>query len=157
MLKIRRILIPIDFSEHCTRALTHARELASAHGSDMDLIHVIEESAFPAFYKVGEEAMYGEVSSLRERAQAALVECMGDMEEAEFEGGMTFHVEQGKPDEKIIEVADETDTDLIVISTHGMSGLERVLMGSVAEKVIRDAPCPVFVVKSFGKSLVPAD
>lgn len=68
-----------------------------------------------------------------------------------------FHVGPGKAPSKISDVADELNVDLVAMSTHGRTGLERVLMGSVAENVIRRAPCPVFAVKPFGVSLAHED
>ncbi len=58
MLQIQRILVPIDFSEHSTRALAHAREIAASHGARLDLLHVIEEPVFPSFNTLG-AAVYG--------------------------------------------------------------------------------------------------
>lgn len=153
MLSIKRILVPIDFSEYCTQALSHAHELAVEHGAEVDLLHVVEEMAFPAFYQIGEAALYGEVSSLRDRAMEALADCAGS-DGADLSGETGFHVEEGRPAEKIIEIASAQDSDLIVISTHGLSGIERVLMGSVAQTVIQEAPCPVFVISARGKSLL---
>jgi nucleotide-binding universal stress UspA family protein len=63
-------------------------------------------------------------------------------------------VRSGHPVEEIIDVADDLDAALLAIATHGRAGVKRMLMGSVAETVIRRAPCPVFTVKSFGRSLV---
>lgn len=153
MLKIRRILVPIDFSEYCTTALMYGRELAAVHEASIDLLHIVEEPAFPAFYKMGEEAMYGDVSSLRDRALDAMAECAG-VDEPKDSDEIAFHVEEGRPGHVIVEFAESRDSDLIVISTHGLSGIERVLMGSVAQKVIQDAPCPVFVIEARGKSLI---
>lgn len=153
MLSINRILVPIDFSEYCTEALSYARELAAVHGANVDLLHVVEEIAFPAFYQMGEAAMYGEVSSLRERAIEALADCAGS-HGADLGGDIEFYVEEGRPAEKIIEIATAQDSDLIVISTHGLSGIERVLTGSVAQQVFQEAPCPVFVISAKGKSLL---
>jgi nucleotide-binding universal stress UspA family protein len=67
---------------------------------------------------------------------------------------VTVTVRDGHPAPETLDAADELDADLLAIATHGRSGVERMLMGSVAEKVIRRAPCPVFTVKSFGQSLV---
>lgn len=154
MLKIKNVLVPVDFSEHCTQALAHARALAQAHESELHLLHVVEETVFPSFYKMGEQVMYGETASLRERAAEALSDCMEEPG-PKLAADVAFHVEEGHPGEEIVRYAEEQDTDLIVISTHGMTGVERVLMGSVAQKVVRESPCPVFVVKAKGKSLLP--
>lgn len=157
MLSIRRILVPIDFSEHCNEAIAYARELAAVHSSHIDVVHVIEEPAFPAFYKMGEAVLYGDVSNLEERAGNALIEFVEGAPGPSLETEPAVHVEKGKPVERIVELAKELDTDVLVIPTHGLSGVKRALMGSVAEGVVRKANCPVFVVKAYGKSLLPGE
>lgn len=154
MLNIKRILVPIDFSDHCTQALAHARQLAADYESEMELLHVVEEAVFPSFYKMGEEAMYGDVASLRERAFEALSECVAS-DGPSLGEDVSFHVEEGYPGNEIVGYAERQNIDLIVISTHGLTGVERVLMGSVAQKVVQGSPCPVFVIKANGKSLTP--
>ena len=66
-----------------------------------------------------------------------------------------LHVVKGRPGAEILRFVQQHDVDLVVMPTHGLTGLEHLLMGSVAEKVVRQAPCPVLVVKAFGKSLLP--
>lgn len=155
MLKINRILVPVDFSEHCSRVLMYAREIAALHDAEIDILHVVERPSFPSFYKMGEEAMFGKVESLYKKASEALKQCMDEAEGPDVESGISFHVEEGHPGHEITAFAAEYDSDLIIISTHGLSGMERVIMGSVADRVVRDAPCPVFVIKAYGKSLLP--
>lgn len=155
MLSIHRILVPIDFSEHAAEALACAREFAVVHSSNIDVVHVIEEPAFPAFYKMGEAALYGDVSKLSERAEDALTEFIERVPGPPLEKMPGLHVEEGKAVDRIVALSKKLDTDLLVISTHGLSGVARVLMGSVAEGVLRNAECPVFVVKAYGKSLLP--
>lgn len=155
MLSIRRILVPIDFSEHAFEALACAREFAVLHSSEIDVVHVIEEPAFPAFYKMGEAALYGDVSKLSERTEDALTEFIERAPGTPLEKVPGFYVEKGKAVKRIVALSKKLDADLIVISTHGLSGVARALMGSVAEGVVRNAECPVFVVKAYGKSLLP--
>lgn len=152
MLNIDRILVPTDFSEHAQQALAYARALAAAYGARIELLHIIEEAAFPAFYALGADAMYGEVPDLEERARAAL-QRLAD-ERLAGERGVSCHVRKGRAAGEIAGLAEDGDVDLIVIASHGLTGLERLMMGSVAEKVVRLAPCPIFVVKSFGRSLL---
>lgn len=154
MFHIDRILVPIDFSEFSAAALAYGRELARLHNAELDLLHVLEEPAFPAFYKMGEEALYGEASTLEKRCHEALQSLIEEAEGEPPKEGLGVHVQRGKPADEIIEFAQEHDVDLIVISSHGLSAVERVLIGSTAEHVIRRAPCPLFVLKSFGKMLL---
>ncbi len=65
-----------------------------------------------------------------------------------------IHVMEGRATSDIVHFAEQNDSDLIVIATHGLSGVKHMLMGSVSEKVVRVAPCPVFTVEAFGKSLL---
>ena len=143
------ILVPIDFSEHARTALRHAKALGHLLGARLDVLHVIYDSLHPAFYghasKVYDKDMdEGVLSQLEEFYQQA-------------EGpdtDVTFAVRPGHAVKEIVQFAEEEGSDLIVIGTHGLTGMDRFLLGSVTEKVIRRAPCPVFTVKSFGKLLV---
>lgn len=153
MLQIQRILVPIDFSEHSTRALAHAREIAASHGARLDLLHVIEEPVFPSFNTLG-AAVYGKPVGLRQMVQAALEELVEERGEPDVEAGFGYHVPRGRVAEEIAQFAKEHDIDLIVMASHGLTGLQQLMLGSIAERVVRAASCPVLVVKAFGKSLV---
>lgn len=154
MLKIERILVPVDFSEHAARALEHARAIAASHDAALELLHVIEEPTFPAFYGAAYKAAYGTVPDVQEQARAALERLTQAVRETDVERGIGHYVRRGHAAAEIIQLAEEHDIDLIVIASHGLTSLEHLLLGSVAEKVVRTASCPVFVVKAFGKSLV---
>lgn len=150
---VSRILVPIDFSKHARRALLHARALAEQFGAKLLLLHVIEEKLHPAFYTIALQSIYDADPFIEDKALAQLKEefaaAGGRDDEAEFV--VLYGVAPGQ----ILDVAAESQADLIVMGTHGLTGLDRFFMGSVAEKVVRRAPCPVFTVKSFGKMLVP--
>jgi nucleotide-binding universal stress UspA family protein len=156
MLTVRSILVPIDFSEHARLALEHSRAFAEAFDAHLDLLHVIEEPSFPSFYKTGAVALYGEVPDLQEAARTALRDLFGEVEPNTLHQGIGFHVRQDVVADAITDFAASHDTDLIVIASHGLTGLKHHLLGSNAEKVMRLAPCPVLVVKAFGKSLIDA-
>lgn len=149
---VRRILVPLDFSDLSHRALKHAKELAMTYGARLDLLHVVEEVALPAAY--GMEPVNLVIPEVVESSERALAEMA--REEIGYEH-VVVHALTGYAVSTILDFAAENDMDLMVIATHGRTGLDRILLGSVAEKVVRRAPCPVFTVKSFGKSLVPAD
>lgn len=152
MLNIRRVLVPIDFSEHSVRALAHAGALAATHDAALTLLHVIEDPTFPAFYGAA-SAVYGPSPDLTDEADAALQE-LADEVDLGAVPSVTCEVQTGRAAPGVIDWAEAHDTDVIVLSSHGLTGLKRLLMGSVAEKVVQRAPCPVFVVKAFGKWLV---
>lgn len=148
---IERVLAPIDFSEFTEAAIDYAVELAQTYGARIDLVHVVNDASFPGVY--GMDAQPLALEKMEEGAQEALEDLVH--EHIGFED-VRVAVEVGHPAGRIAGYAEEEDIDLIVIPSHGRSGLKRMLMGSVAEKVVRSAPCPVFTLKSFGKSLLPA-
>jgi nucleotide-binding universal stress UspA family protein len=144
------MLVPVDFSEHQTRLLDHVRELAPVYDMDATVLHVVEMRGVPDAY--GVYSSLPDPGKLGERAEKALDE---EVESLRADGiDVSVAVKSGHPADQILTYAEEIDAAFVTIATHGRTGLERMLMGSVAEKVIRRAPCPVCTVKSFGQSLV---
>lgn len=147
-----RILAPADFSKHAHQALLHAREISALYKASVDLLHVIPEPSFPVFYEFANSPeVYYRSAELKESSAAELQKLA---EETGPWHDIRCHVTSGIPEEVILGYAEDHGTDLIVLATHGLSGLSHLLMGSVTEKVVRRAPCPVFTLHSFGKSLV---
>lgn len=147
------LLVPIDFSDQQPRLLAHARELALAYGMTLTLLHVVEAEEVPDVY--GAYADPPEPGVLADRTETVLDERAQTLREHGVD--VEVEVRSGHAAAETLDAADEMDADLLAIATHGRSGVERMLMGSVAETVIRRAPCPVFLVKSFGQSLVLED
>lgn len=151
----RRILVPVDLSEHARSALAHARELAEESGAEIHLLHVVQ--AFPD-YGTAEMPPVPETLSEEERREIEGTlreiadEVLGD------DLPVTLHVHEifGNPALVVLDLAKQFDVDLIVLGSHGRSGIRRFWLGSVTEKVVQLAPCPVFTVKVFGKSLLPS-
>ena len=148
---ISRVLAPVDLSEQSSMVVNHAAALSDAYGAPLDLLHVVEEAAYPSAY--GLDATSTNQPNVQNRAREALETLAGELEMRP--DPVHIHVLAGNAARDIVEFADEHEADLIVMATHGRTGLERFLIGSVAEKVVRRAPCPVFTLKSFGKSLLP--
>jgi nucleotide-binding universal stress UspA family protein len=146
---LRRILLPVDFSEHSKSALRYARALAIIYDARLEVVHVIDSEIIPVVY--GLDAMAPPTEQVHQRAAEALRDLVAGETEAEQ---ITTTVTVGHPATEVLAYAKAREVDLIVIATHGRSGLKHFLMGSVAEKVVRMAPCPVFTVKSFGKDLL---
>jgi nucleotide-binding universal stress UspA family protein len=148
---VRRILVPIDFSDASDTAVQHAKEIALTYGAEIDLLHVVEEPFYPPAYEVS--ASHFPTEDVVESAEAQL----GDIarEEIGYEHVMV-EATSGRPYRSILDYIDENDVDLTVIATHGRTGVDRLLLGSVAERVLRQSPEPVFVVKPGRKSLVAA-
>jgi len=144
------LLVPVDFSEHRFRLLAYARELAPVYDLEVLLLHVVEMRSFSKVY--GHSAPDPAPGHLADRARQVLNEEGDSLRDTGID--VRVEVRAGQPAAEVLDLADEIDTAYLLIATHGRTGLERMLMGSVAEKVIRQAPCPVFTVKSFGHSLV---
>jgi len=146
-----RILVPIDFSDHSKKALVYAKEIAESYGANLQLLHVIEDTIHPAFSLSGKSSIFDLVPGIEE-------DCRRRIEKLIQETGVSKEnteiiVKGGQAAHDIIKFAKENSSDLVVIATHGLTGIEHLLLGSVTEKVVRMAPCPVFTVKSFGKDL----
>lgn len=144
------MLVPVDFSEHRFRLLAHAQELAPVYGMDVRVMHVVEMKGVPDAYGVYDSPP--DPGKPAERAQEVLDEEVDALRDA----GVTVSIDvrAGHPADEVLTAAEDSEAAFIMIATHGRTGLERMLTGSVAEKVIRQAPCPVYTVKSFGRSLV---
>ncbi len=151
--RFNRIIVPIDFSRYSRVALAHAVELARDYDAKLELLHVIEEVIYPDFYYPVSATETIRAQELREEAARRLA-TLGE----EIEGLTTgVQVSIGRAAQEIVDFADEEGADLIVIATHGLTGLESALIGSVAARVIRGAHCSVLTVKPLAKSLVDAE
>jgi len=136
------ILVPTDFSANAEHALDYACALAQKLGSAVHLVHAIASPPTALQVALTEEILENLVKEHRE-ALDKLAEARRGI--ASF-GATT--VEVGDPRDTIVEAAQKLGADLIVMGTHGRRGLSRVVMGSVAEDVIRRAPCPVLTVRA---------
>ncbi|MFQ5889557.1 MAG: universal stress protein [Gemmatimonadota bacterium] len=147
----RRIVAPVDFSQHSRLAVSHARELASALKARLDLLHVVHEVVYPDFYFPSTIRPLG-AQELREEAIRRLEALLESTEGPPVEGETAAVV--GSVAHEIARYAKEKDADLIVIASHGLTGILDVLLGSVTERVVRQAPCSVLTLKATGKSLL---
>ena len=145
---VRRILVPVDFSDSTGGALAVADALAAVYDARVDVLHAVHLPDLPAVYGVGLhfEATYPDVVARSEEAlDVRLHESVGVGRRGEVV------VRVGPPGPTILEAADRLGAGLLVMPTHGRTGLERVAFGSVAEGVLRRAPCPVVALPSFGR------
>jgi nucleotide-binding universal stress UspA family protein len=150
---VARILAAVDLSEFSLSTLAHARDFAELHGAHLDVLHVLQEVIIPSAY--GPELAPMVTPELEAQSRRALDQLVSDVGSGDV--SIEAHVSIGYPATEILRFADEYGVDLIVMATHGLTGLEHFLIGSVTEKVVRKAPCPVFTVRSFGKSVVAAE
>ena len=140
-MNVRHILAPTDFSEHSKRAVTYAFELAQKVGAKLSLLHVIEVPAYAI-----EVAL-----PLEELERDARRELAHQFPEADATHvAATRLVELGVPSQRILETATAEQVDLIVMATRGRTSLGHLVMGSVAERVVRLAPCPVLTIRPPG-------
>lgn len=141
----KKILVPIDFSIHSARSLDYTASLAEKFGAKVILLHVVEQGIYPSFYSVDVSSVFEIDPTLKEEIIFNMQEFSKDHIEDVFIED--FIVEEGKPHKKIVEFAEFHPVDLIVISTHGLEGLDYVMLGATAEKVARWAGCPSLLVK----------
>ena len=145
--RIRRILVPIDFSETSDAALAYARTLADTVGASLHLVHVFNDMYGEALAADVSGVVYENMRATAARAaQRQLLKRFTPADRKRF-GGTTAIV-TGLPAEAIVECAASREMDLIVMGTHGRRGLAHVVLGSVAEQVVRTAPCPVLTVRA---------
>ena len=149
----RKLLVPVDFSEHSKLAVAHALELATLVDGRVDLVHVVESYRFPPFYTSGgEEALPRDLLEIKERAEAAMTTLLAEMGASEAPVGL--HAVTGRAPTAIVNLARSLETNIIMMASHGLSPLERGLLGSVAERVVRTAPCVVLTLKPHGRHLL---
>ena len=142
-IEIRTILCPLDFSENSEHALLYARAFAQAHDAKLLLLHVVE---LPMSYLSPEVVL--PVDILERQKEACVQNLTAITEAVRRELPQTeWLLAEGNPFPRIVEMARTHGVDLIVMGTHGRTGLAHALLGSVAEKVVRKAPCPVLTVK----------
>ncbi|MDA0661093.1 MAG: universal stress protein [Planctomycetota bacterium] len=143
---LHRILLPLDFSEYASDATHYACSMADAFRAELHLLHVLEirHSLTPVFggglslTTVSKESRLAAEQALRSNIDPDWVP----------PADVKYATADGPPFVEIIKYAQENDIDMIVMSTHGRSGVAHMLLGSVAENVIRSAPCPVLTVQS---------
>lgn len=148
--QIRRLLVPVDFSAGSRKAVVYASAFARQFSAQITFLHVIQVNyAYGEFGAIDFTALERE---MRASAQKELQHLLTTAREAGLNAEIL--VREGSPAKVIAEVASELSSDLILISTHGYTGLKHVLMGSIAEHVVRYAPCPVLVVRQQEKDFV---
>ena len=142
---IKKILVPIDFSEPSKNALKYAVSFAKYFGASLTLVYVVEPAIYPADFSFGQVALPDFERELRQRGKSELESLM----ETHVIGQVTASAKvcTGKPFLEIINTAREEHSDLILIASHGHTGVEHLLFGSTAEKVVRKASCPVLVLR----------
>ena len=146
-LQLKRILLPTDFSGCANYALPYAAAIARAVGATVICVNVVEPIVPAVGYTGMVEAM--PIAEMSEQMEDSAERELPDVMRCEELRGLKVEevIGHGDAAAEIVRVADERDADLIVISSHGRTGLGRIIFGSTAEAVVRHAHCPVLVVK----------
>ena len=143
MIKLKRILMPTDFSDPGKSALLYAVAFADQFGAAVDLLHVV--SPPPPGALLSSMPMEELRNNMREQAEVQMEELHSTWEDYAFP--VNRIIVEGYPFVEIIRHANEHNADLIVMGTHGRGAIAHMLLGSVAEKTVRKAPCPVLTVR----------
>jgi nucleotide-binding universal stress UspA family protein len=143
--EIKKVLVPVDFSDYSKSSLRYAVNFAKHFNAELFLVYVVEPMVYPPDFSMGQIAIPSVDVEMDKRAVEELNNLAGKEIPSELKSKVI--VKTGKPFVEIIETASAEDIDLIIIATHGHTGIEHVLFGSTAEKVVRKAPCPVLTLR----------
>jgi nucleotide-binding universal stress UspA family protein len=141
MIALKKVLVPHDFSDTSEAAVRYAIALAHNFGAQLYLLHVSDKARFD----MATEFPLGLDGTLEDAVRERLVKILSPREQLEFKP--TFEFRSGVPAAEIIRYAKDEQIDLIVMGTHGRGFMAHMVLGSVAEKVVRTAPCPVLTVR----------
>jgi nucleotide-binding universal stress UspA family protein len=153
MIKLDRILVPTDLSEFSKHAMRYGCEFANRFNAELHLLNIVQD----VVAMVPEPGMaFPAPGEYLQELQQASTKALAELPDPTWLRGVNVvrHVRVGTPFLEIVRYAKETGIDLIVIGTHGRSGLAHVLLGSTAEKVVRKSPCPVLTVRPEGHDFV---
>jgi len=145
MAEQKTILFPTDFSHASDAALRHAEALALQSAARLLILHVEE----PPLAYGGGELYYG----LPEPSSERILKMLEDVKPSDPKVPFVHRLTMGDPAGEIVRIAGEEGAEVIVLGTHGRTGLTRILMGSVAEAIVRRAPCPVLVYRETAEKL----
>jgi nucleotide-binding universal stress UspA family protein len=143
---LKRILVPIDFSDHSKKAFRYALSFARQFGAVLEVMYVVEPTIYPSDFGFGQVGFPDVEKELHEKATQELRSLIEEHGSAKIRAVPV--VSTGIPFVEITTYAQAESVDLIIIATHGRTGVEHILFGSTAEKIIRKAPCPVLVVRA---------
>ena len=144
-MKLNKILFPTDFSEAAEKAFQYALFLADYHKAELTLLHVVDQLHGYTYYETLALTPMEVVESMVKHAHGKLQELVKRAEDTVTANEI---VREGKSWDAICNTATEENADIIVIGSHGRTGLSHALIGSVAESVVRHASCPVLVVRN---------
>jgi nucleotide-binding universal stress UspA family protein len=149
---ITRILVPVDFSPHSEKAVRYAMTLANRFGARVSLLHVVEDPFVTGAWQA--EAFVPNMPELLDVLAKAAQSQMAELQTRVAAQGvaLTTTIIKGQPAGAIVDEATAGDFDLIVMGTHGRTGLSHAFLGSIAERVVQKAPCAVLTVRETNPS-----
>lgn len=139
------ILVPVDFSLHAQKALRYGVTLAHLFEANLHLLHVVDQPLYPTYYGLGEDLLLNSHPEVPRRSHEELRRLMTSFAAPAIK--CQTHVREGRAYSEIVRFIGDHECDLVVMGTHGLSGLEHFLLGGTTEKVMRHAACPVLAVK----------
>jgi nucleotide-binding universal stress UspA family protein len=153
---VDRVLAAVDLSERSIFAARHAAQLAATYDARLTLALILDTVMMPTSTVPYAEATTIDFEGLQRKAEKDLADLASQLQDEvpALRGHVEIRVEVGHPVRDLVDMIEATGVDLLVLGSHGRTGVERFLMGSVAEQLVRLAPCPVFTLKSFGKALI---
>lgn len=152
ILDVKKVITPIDFSDNSRLVAESAAYLAGKFGASLDLVFIVQNFEDYSGFFVPQMSMPNLEHDLVEGAEERMTSFCVEQEAFFKQAGVTevhHHVFMGDVAERIVEFAAEVNGDLIVMGTHGYKGLEKIMFGSVADKVVRSAPCPVLTINPY--------
>jgi nucleotide-binding universal stress UspA family protein len=154
-IRLTKVLVPTDFSEPSATALAYALALARTFGASLHVLHVVEEPLAQGWNGFGlpelPELRAQVLADAQQRLEQAVPPLERDRQATELVTCL------GAADREIVSFAKARQVDLIVMGTHGRGGMAHLLLGSVAEKVVREAPCPVLTVRHPQREFVSSE
>lgn len=157
MIAIKNILVATDFSEASEAALTYGKNFARQNGAVLHVLHVVDDAAAHAMTPVGIAPDIGRLQQeLEADAEHRLLELVTDEDRRRLRARLAIRT-SAWPGSAILAYANDHDIDLIVVGTHGRTGIAHFFMGSVAQHVVRSAPCPVLTVRHPEREFVHPD
>ena len=157
MIALKQILVATDFGEAAGVALNYGREFARLFGASLDVVHVADNAIARGLGVDGFTVDYSDLQRDLEAAAHKHLDALLDDEDRTMLKAKPVVLISGSPAIAIVQYAKESRADLILMGTHGRGGVAHLLMGSVAERVVRIAPCPVLTVRHPEREFVLPD
>lgn len=146
MISFRKIICPTDFSEASLEGVKAGNSIADTFSSELILVHIVSP-ILPVVAPVGVSESY-DISGYNKEMRSSAMQSISDLADKMISEGITAKgvILEGRAADRIVELANDQDADVIIIATHGVTGWKRLISGSVTEKVVRLACCPVLTI-----------